>query len=74
MALDVTDIICKENMEAVSSLKNKPNMHWSQSTAFIKDLLIKVKQKFQVFREAKKATQNQAAERFKIKTAASQMV
>ena len=36
MALDVTDIICKENMEAVSSLKNNPNMHWSQSTAFIK--------------------------------------
>ena len=35
---------------------------------------IKVKSKFQIFSEAKKATQNQAAERFKIKTAASQMV
>ena len=40
MALDVTDIICKENMEAVSSLKNKPNMHWSQSTAFIKGVIM----------------------------------
>ena len=39
-----------------------------------KDLLIKVKQKFQVFREAKKAIQDQAAKHLKIKTAASQMV
>ena len=29
---------------------------------------------YQIFREAKKATQNQAAEHLKIKTAASQMV
>ena len=35
---------------------------------------IKVKQKFQVFREAKKAIQDQAAKHLKIKTAASQMV
>ena len=40
----------------------------------MKDLLRKVKQKFQVLGAAKKATQNQAAEHLKIKTAASQMV
>ena len=40
----------------------------------VKDLLTKVKQKFQVLRAAKKATQNQAAEQLKIETAASQMV
>ena len=40
----------------------------------LKDLLTKVKQKFQVLGAAKKATQNQAAEQLKIETAASQMV
>ena len=39
-----------------------------------KDLLTKVKQKFQICGSGKKATQNQAAEHLKIETAASQMV
>ena len=50
------------------------NAHRVKHQTLWKDLLTKVKKKFQVLGAAKKATQNQAAEQLKIETAASQMV